>query len=119
MGPVVIIAVFLLMLKPTEGCNRSYQPTPASLFQPRTFRATNGCSQSAAWARLLAGLDRAVQQAARSEPDVKITLVGCSAGGALARLYLYPDPFLGRAYQGLKRVNHLITLGSPHHSQGS
>jgi pimeloyl-ACP methyl ester carboxylesterase len=74
---------------------------------------------SLGWARLLAGLDRAVQRAARSAPGEKITLIGHSAGGVLARLYLSPEPFLGRSYRGLERINHLITLGSPHYSLGS
>jgi pimeloyl-ACP methyl ester carboxylesterase len=70
------------------------------------------------WAFLLRKLDHTVRQAARHSTTGKITLIGHSAGGVLARLYLSPRPFLGHSYRGLERVNRLITLGSPHHSQG-
>jgi hypothetical protein len=70
------------------------------------------------WKRLLDKLDRSVRLAARQSEDGKITLIGHSAGGVLARLYLSPKPFLDRAYRGLDYVDQLITLGSPHLNQG-
>ena len=69
------------------------------------------------WAHLLRELDRAVHQAVRDSKTGKVTLVGHSAGGVMARLYLSPKPFLGHAYSGLDHVDHLITLGSPHYNQ--
>lgn len=69
------------------------------------------------WVRLLNKLDRAARQAAGASPTGKVTLIGHSAGGVISRLYLSPTPFHGRAYCGLERVTHLITLGSPHHNQ--
>jgi pimeloyl-ACP methyl ester carboxylesterase len=46
----------------------------------------------------------------------KAVLVGHSAGGILARVYIGGDPpYGGRRYAGHRRVSHLITLGSPHH----
>jgi len=49
-----------------------------------------------------------------SESD-KAVLVGHSAGGILARVYIGGDPpYGGRRYAGHRRVSHLITLGSPH-----
>jgi pimeloyl-ACP methyl ester carboxylesterase len=49
-----------------------------------------------------------------SEADRAI-LVGHSAGGVAARVYLGGDPpYGGRRYSGHRRVSHLITLGSPH-----
>jgi pimeloyl-ACP methyl ester carboxylesterase len=71
------------------------------------------------WAHLLRKLEDTVQQAAAESPTGKVTLIGHSAGGVLARLYLSPNPFLGYAYRGIDYVNHLITLGSPHYNQGS
>jgi pimeloyl-ACP methyl ester carboxylesterase len=68
------------------------------------------------WSYLLRKLDRTVQQAARDAATGKVILIGHSAGGVLSRLYLSPDPFLGRAYIGLERVAHLVTLGSPHNN---
>jgi len=70
------------------------------------------------WAYLLGKLDRTVQRAARGSPTGRVTLIGHSAGGVLSRLYLSPAPFLGRVYRGLDYVDHLITLGSPHHNLG-
>ncbi len=69
------------------------------------------------WIRLLRKLDRAVREAAGRSVTGKITLIGHSAGGVLGRLYLSPRPFLGRTYPGWDRVDHLITLGSPHYSR--
>lgn len=69
------------------------------------------------WVHLLNKLERAVQQAAHKSASGKVTLVGHSAGGVLARIYLSPKPFMGHAYRGLDHVNHLITLGSPHYNQ--
>lgn len=70
------------------------------------------------WPHLLRKLDQTVRAAANSSSTGKVTLVGHSAGGVLARLYLSPDPFLGRTYRGLDHVGTLITLGSPHRNQG-
>ncbi len=45
----------------------------------------------------------------------KAVLVGHSAGGILARVYIGGDPpYGGRRYSGHRRVSHLITLGTPH-----
>ena len=70
------------------------------------------------WLRLLRKLDRTVQTAARQSSTGKVTLIGHSAGGVLARLYLSDRSFLGQTYCGLDRVSQLITLGSPHHNRG-
>ena len=67
------------------------------------------------WIYLLRKLDDAVRQAVCQSETGKVTLVGHSAGGILARIYLSPKPFLGHAYRGLDYVDHLITLGSPHY----
>jgi len=56
-------------------------------------------------------VDRALLE---SEHD-KVVLVGHSAGGVLARVYVGGDlPYGGRRYSGHRRVSDLITLGSPH-----
>ena len=69
------------------------------------------------WAHLLAGLQRSVQQALHRSTTGKVTLLGHSAGGVLARLYLAQEPFAGQVYRGLDHVDHLVTLGSPHYNQ--
>jgi pimeloyl-ACP methyl ester carboxylesterase len=63
-------------------------------------------------------LDWTVRQAAQRSATGKVTLIGHSTGGVLGRLYLSPEPFLGRTYRGLERVDRLITLGSPHYNTG-
>jgi pimeloyl-ACP methyl ester carboxylesterase len=70
------------------------------------------------WATLLRKLDQEVQAAAQMSSTGKVTLIGHSAGGVLARLYLSPRPFYGDAFGGYQRVAQLITLGSPHHNRG-
>jgi len=71
----------------------------------------------AGWRYLLDKLDTEVHETVLSSPTGKATLVGHSAGGVLARLYLSPHSFLGRTYNGLQSVDRLITLGSPHYNQ--
>ena len=45
----------------------------------------------------------------------KAVLVGHSAGGLACRVYIGGDPpYGGRRYSGHRRVEHLITLGTPH-----
>jgi pimeloyl-ACP methyl ester carboxylesterase len=41
-------------------------------------------------------------------------LVGHSAGGLIARLYLCMEPVWGESYGGVEHVTTVITLGSPH-----
>lgn len=61
-------------------------------------------------------VDRALLE---SESD-KAVLVGHSAGGIAARVYIGGDPpYGGRRYSGHRRVSHLITLGSPHAVTGA
>jgi hypothetical protein len=51
-----------------------------------------------------------------SEDDHAI-LVGHSAGGILARVFIGGDPpYGGRRYSGHRRISHLITLGTPHNN---
>jgi pimeloyl-ACP methyl ester carboxylesterase len=68
------------------------------------------------WVYLLDKLDQTVRRAAAVSVTGQVTLVGHSAGGVLARLYLSPESFFGRVYGGLERVKQVITLGSPHHN---
>lgn len=73
---------------------------------------------SLGWAFLLRKLDQTVRQALGDSETGKVTLIGHSAGGVLARLYLNPKPFWGHVYRGRDTVDHLITLGSPHYNRG-
>lgn len=69
------------------------------------------------WALLLAKLDSAVRGAVEGSPTGRITIAGHSSGGVLSRLYLGPASFAGPGYHGLRYVDHLIMLGSPHYSR--
>jgi pimeloyl-ACP methyl ester carboxylesterase len=71
----------------------------------------------AGWKRLLDKLQHTVLRALGDSSTGKVTIVGHSAGGVVARLYLSPEPFLGVTYGGLEHVACLITLGSPHYSE--
>jgi len=66
------------------------------------------------WKNILLKLHRVVLDQSDSVNDPGLILVGHSAGGVMARLYLSPEPFAGLRFAGLERVRHLITLGSPH-----
>ena len=90
---------------------------PVSVVQTRSLDWLPSVSQ-VGWAVLLRKLDRAVRAAAQISPTGKVTLIGHSAGGVLARLYLSPRSFYGESFRGFQRVSHLITLGSPHHNRG-
>ena len=56
-----------------------------------------------------------VDKALLESDSDKVVLVGHSAGGILARVYIGGDPpYGGRRYAGHRRVSHLITLSTPH-----
>lgn len=70
----------------------------------------------AGWALLLRKLDTTVRTAARESATGKVTVIGHSSGGVMARLYLGSKPFEGHVFNGREFVNVLITLGSPHYN---
>jgi hypothetical protein len=69
------------------------------------------------WLYLLDKLKRTVRRAVRLSASGKVTLVGHSAGGVLARFLLTPQPLLGRVHDERDRIQTLITLGSPHYNE--
>ena len=119
MQPIVIFGGFLSF----PGAYRGMRDTlaqitrqPVWIVEARSYDWIRTISRIG-WTYLLRKLKRAVHQAVRHSTTGKITVVGHSAGGVMARLYLSPKPFLGHAYRGLDYVDHLITLGSPHYNQ--
>lgn len=69
-------------------------------------------------------LDSTVKQVLQQYNTSKVNLIGHSAGGWIARIYLGDKPYLGRAqvvpagpWQAHKFVATLLTLGTPHVSQ--
>jgi pimeloyl-ACP methyl ester carboxylesterase len=63
---------------------------------------------------ILQKLARTVTWARRKFQAEQSILVGHSAGGVIARLYLHRESIWGNTYAGVEHVTHLITLGSPH-----
>lgn len=67
-----------------------------------------------AWARILDRVAEAVARQAAESPTGRVTLVGHSSGGIMARLFLDDRPFEGRRWNGRALVDTLVMLGSPH-----
>jgi pimeloyl-ACP methyl ester carboxylesterase len=63
---------------------------------------------------LLRKLEETVLWARRKLAAERFILVGHSAGGLIARLYLSEGPVWGEVYRGVEHVSTVITLGSPH-----
>ena len=66
------------------------------------------------WRRLLDRTAALAQELAAASPTGKVTLIGHSSGGVMLRLFLGPEPFEGRVYNGAALADRLICLGSPH-----
>lgn len=67
-----------------------------------------------AWAQILDRVAEAVARQASASPTGRVTLVGHSSGGIMARLFLDDRPFEGRRWKGRALVDTLVMLGSPH-----
>lgn len=67
-----------------------------------------------AWARILDRVADAVRRQASESATGRVTLVGHSSGGIMARLFLDDRPFEGRRWNGRALVDTLVMLGSPH-----
>lgn len=67
---------------------------------------------------LLAELDLAVEAACKETGADRLTIIGHSAGGLVARLYLSDYEWEGKkAYSGNRIAGRLITLGTPHNAR--
>mmetsp|Transcript_29979 Transcript_29979/g.64203 ORF Transcript_29979/g.64203 Transcript_29979/m.64203 type:complete len:425 (-) Transcript_29979:2323-3597(-) len=58
--------------------------------------------------------EKATPDPSSSSSPKKIALIGHSAGGWIARVYLSGSSYGGRAYGGSRYVHSLVTLGTPH-----
>jgi pimeloyl-ACP methyl ester carboxylesterase len=63
---------------------------------------------------ILEKLDKSSAWARRRHNAEDLLLVGHSAGGLIARLYLSDRPVWNHIYCGVERVSRVVTLGSPH-----
>lgn len=62
-------------------------------------------------------LHQTVQQTLATYQTDKVNIIGHSAGGWLARIYLGEKPYYDRVWQGKNIVSQLVTLGTPHTSK--
>jgi pimeloyl-ACP methyl ester carboxylesterase len=117
---IVILGGFLSNAAIYRGMGRTVHQIsgrPVWLVETQAIEWLATTSQ-AGWSLILNRLSRTVEQAFRSSNQCRVTVIGHSMGGVLARLYLSPQPFRSRNYNGLERVDRLITLGSPHYNRG-
>lgn len=117
--PVVIVPGFLLTAPRFEEMRAALASlgVPDARVVPVTVVDWAASVIAGGWARILGEIDRTVDRALASSGAEKVVLVGHSSGGVMARLFLAPNPFRGRAYDGKRRVRGLITLGSPHQAK--
>jgi pimeloyl-ACP methyl ester carboxylesterase len=117
--PIVILPGFLLTpggFREMQAALRLFGDVPSRVV-PTTIGDWAASVSAAGWARILAKLERTVQDVLMEAGAEKVVLVGHSAGGVMGRLFLNPEPFRGHAYDGKKAVRGLITLGSPHQAR--
>lgn len=83
---------------------------------PITLLDWAGVIPSDSYGPLLRILDKAVRETLVAHGTRRLALVGHSAGGVLARIYLGDQPYGPRrlVYNGFERVSTLVTLGTPH-----
>ncbi len=114
--PVVIVPGFLLTPARFEEARAALVSLGVADARvvPVTLTDWGASVLAAGWARILDKIDRTVDRALEATGAEKVVLVGHSAGGVMARLFLASEPFRGRVYDGKRRVHGLITLGSPH-----
>lgn len=65
---------------------------------------------------ILECLDQTIQQILKTTQAPQVNLIGHSAGGWIARIYLGAMPYCGQVWHRVSRVKTLITLGTPHQS---
>lgn len=62
-------------------------------------------------------LDQTIRSVLSETQASQINLIGHSAGGWIARIYLGEESYCDRVWAGRPRIRTLITLGTPHTSQ--
>jgi len=66
---------------------------------------------------ILQAIDETVQGVQQATGSEQVTLMGHSAGGWIARIYLGSQPYCGRVWGRREQVAKLVTLGTPHRSR--
>jgi pimeloyl-ACP methyl ester carboxylesterase len=117
---IIILGGFLSMATVYKGLRHALSALSGQkvwVVNTRVFDWLNSISKIG-WFLVLNKLDITVRKALANSRMSKLTLIGHSQGGVLARLYLRPEPFMGKHFHGVDQIDHLITLGSPHLNQG-
>jgi pimeloyl-ACP methyl ester carboxylesterase len=80
-----------------------------------------GVVTSDSYGDLLRIVHKAVQSALTRNQAQRVTLVGHSAGGVLARIYMGDQPYGAQrlVYNGFNYVDTLVTLGTPHNTRSN
>lgn len=66
---------------------------------------------------ILQALETTLQRTLQEFSSYRVNLIGHSAGGWIARIYLGKHPYHGRIWSGQDKVSTLVTLGTPHLSR--
>ena len=116
--PIVIFGGFLSFPSAYEGMRATLQKLSGQRVEivPAYTHEWLTTVVPAGWALLLRKLEAIVRTAARRSATGKVTVIGHSSGGVMARLYLGSEPFEGHRFNGREFVDTLITLGSPHYN---
>jgi len=118
--PIIILGGFLSLAANYKGLSHALNALSGQkvwVVNTQIFDWLTSISR-AGWLFVLNKLDLTVNQALSNSKETKAILIAHSQGGVLARLYLQPEPFMGKRFNGLDRIAQLITLGSPHLNQG-
>jgi hypothetical protein len=116
--PIVILGGFLagpFFYKELERTLCSVSGNPVYICGLNVFD-WYGAINARGWLKIMTKLQRLVENVVCESKAGKITLIGHSSGGVIARLYLASDEFLGFVFNGKRYASHLITLGSPHYN---
>lgn len=116
---IIILGGFLSMAAVYKGLSRTLSTLSGQkvwVVETRVFDWLTSISKIG-WFLVLNKLDLTVRKALTNSRMSKLTLIGHSQGGVLARLYLRPEPFMGKRFSGIDQIDHLITLGSAHFNQ--
>jgi pimeloyl-ACP methyl ester carboxylesterase len=116
--PIVILPGYLAAAAEYEALQQDLQRAGYAAWivplQIRSWLPTLGGRPVSPILQSLAETIRQVQSLTGSE---QVNLIGHSAGGWIARIYLGQVPYHGRVWSGKDQVATLVTLGTPHISQ--
>jgi pimeloyl-ACP methyl ester carboxylesterase len=116
--PILIVGGFASNY-PLYAALRSYLSEVSGRYvtiAPITLFEWAGVIASDSYGALLRVLDLAVRETLAAQRVRKLILVGHSAGGILARIYMGDQPYGPRrlCYNGFEHVAALVSLGTPH-----